>query len=76
MTGFQWADQLVSRKSVVVFAGVTHTLQREIREVKFECCRHFSFITHFLQYLSDRVILLTHEGLHRDWILFQRAVFL
>mmetsp|Transcript_1544 Transcript_1544/g.3244 ORF Transcript_1544/g.3244 Transcript_1544/m.3244 type:complete len:331 (-) Transcript_1544:306-1298(-) len=32
---FKWAGQLISRKVDVLFAGVTHTLQREIREVKF-----------------------------------------
>jgi len=32
MTDFQWADQLINREADVLFAGVTHTLQREIRE--------------------------------------------
>ncbi len=38
MTDFQWADQLINREADVLFAGVTHTLQREIREVSLMLC--------------------------------------
>lgn len=38
MTDFQWADQLINREADVLFAGVTHTLEREIREVSMLLC--------------------------------------